>query len=87
MTLSFLNDCRSFEPERNSVSFWGHDATFEVTFRLVESALSRITGLDRPGEAAALAAFDKNRDHIRNAAQRMYKRNPRHYCELTGSDL
>ena len=87
MTLSFLNDCRSFDSERNSVSFWGHDATFEVTFRLVESALSRISGLDRPGEAAALAAFDRNRDYIRSAAQRMYKRNPKPYCELSSSDL
>jgi hypothetical protein len=77
MTLCFLNDCRSFDPERNSVSFWGHDGAFEVTFRLVESALLRISGHDRPGEAAALAAFDTNRDCIRNAAQRIYNRKPK----------
>ncbi len=36
MALAFLNNCRSFDAERKSLSFWGHDNTFEVAFRLDE---------------------------------------------------
>ncbi len=87
MTLSFPNDCRSFDAVRKSVSFWGYDATFEVAFRLDESALHRLTGLDRLGETAALAAFDTNRTHIRNVARRLYQKTPKRYWELSVSDL
>jgi hypothetical protein len=87
MTLNFPNDCRSFDTVRNSVSFWGHDATFEVTFMLDASALRRLTGVEPLGESAALAAFDAHLAHIRKAALKMYQRHPKRYCELSGSDL
>ena len=87
MTLNFPNDSRSFDAARNSVSFWGYDASFEVAFRLDASALRRLAGVDRLGEIAALAAFDAHLTHIRNVALTMYQRRPKRYCELSGSDL
>lgn len=87
MALNFPNDSRSFDTARNSVSFWGYDASFEVTFRLDATALRHLTGVDRLGETAALAAFDTHRAHIRSAALKMYQRHPKRYCELSGSDL
>ena len=87
MALNFLNNNRNFDPARKTLSFWGHDNTFEVAFRLDESALNRITGLQQVGEAAALAAFDTNRTQIRNAAHRLYRKTSKRYCELSASDL
>lgn len=87
MALNFPNDSRSFDTARNSVRFWGYDASFEVTFRLDASALRHLTGVERLGETAALAAFDTHLAHIRNVALRIYQRSPKRYCELSGSDL
>lgn len=87
MTLSFPNDSRSFDAARNSVSFWGYDASFEVAFRLDESALHRLAGKDRLSETAALAVFDNHLAHIRTVATRMYRKRQKRYCELSGSDM
>jgi hypothetical protein len=87
MTLNFPNDSRSFDTVRKSVNFWGYDATFEVVFRLDESALHQLAGVEQLGEAAALATFDTHRAHIRKVALRMYRRSPKRYCELSSSDL
>jgi hypothetical protein len=87
MALSFLNDSRSFDAQRKAVNFWGHDVMFEVSFRLDESALHRLTNLPECDEATALAVFDTNRAHIRNAALRMYRKTSKRYCELSAADL
>jgi len=87
MALDFLNDCRSFDAERKTLSFWGHDVMFEVAFRLDESALHRLTGLEQFSEDAALTVFDKNVALIRDVARRLYQKVPRRYCELTAADL
>ena len=87
MALDFLNNCRSFDAERKTLSFWGSDVMSEVTFRLDESALHRLTGLQQFSEDVALAVFDANRTHIRNAARRAYKKASVGYCELSADDL
>jgi Protein of unknown function (DUF1488) len=87
MALDFLNHCRSFDAEHKTLSFWGHDVMFEIAFRLDESALHRLTGMEEFGEDAALAVFDSNRTHIINAARRMYKKTSERYCELSAADL
>ena len=88
MALNFLNNCRSFDAKHKTLSFWGHDVMFEVAFRLDVSALHRLTGLQEFDEATALAVFDTNRAHIRNAARRLYqKASKQRCCELTASDL
>jgi Protein of unknown function (DUF1488) len=87
MALDFLNNCRSFDAERKTLSFWGNDVMSEVAFRLDESALHRLTGLQQFSEDVVLAVFDTNRTHIRNAAHRAYKKASKRYCELSADDL
>jgi hypothetical protein len=87
MALDFLNNCRSFDAARKTVSFWGHDVMSEIAFRLDESALHRLTGLQEFSEDVALAVFDTNRTHIRNAARRAYQKASMRYCELSADDL
>jgi hypothetical protein len=87
MALNFLNNCRSFDTERSSVSFWGHDNMFEVAFRLDQSTLRRLTGLEEVGEAAALAIFDAHTTHVRAAARRVYRKNAKRFNELTAADI
>jgi hypothetical protein len=60
---------------------------FEVAFRLDESALHHLAGLNEIGEATAFAVFDTNTLQIRNAARRAYKKASNRFCELTASDL
>ena len=87
MALNFLNNCRSFDSAQNTLSFWGHDNTFEVVFRLDESALHRLSGRQSLSEAEALAIFDTNIQRIRKAARRLYRRTDGRYFKLTASDL
>jgi hypothetical protein len=87
MALDFLNNCRSFDAERKTLSFWGSDVMSEVAFRLDESALHRLTGLPHFSEDVALAVFDTNQTDIRNAARRAYKKPSMGYCELSADDL
>lgn len=87
MDLDFLNNCRSFDAERKTLSFWGNDVMSEVVFRLDESALHRLTGLQGFSEDVALAIFDANRTHIRNVARRAYEKVSTRCCELSADDL
>jgi hypothetical protein len=87
MAIDFLNNCRSFDAEHKTLSFWGHDVMFEIAFRLNKSALHRLSGLEEFGEDVALAVFDTNRTHILDAARRAYKRTSKRYCELSAADL
>lgn len=43
MTIDFLNNCRSYDPHRRCVSFWGHDAALEITFRLDPAVLGPLS--------------------------------------------
>jgi hypothetical protein len=87
MSLEFLNDNRSYDETRQSVSFWGHDSAFEVTFRLDHTALSRLAGQQQLTEPAALKAFDANLDHIRKIARQLYRGGSKRYLELTVKDI
>jgi hypothetical protein len=87
MAIDFLNNCRSFDAEQKTLSFWGHDVMFEVAFRLNKSALHHLTGLQEFSEDVVLTVFDANRAHIRNAARRVYKKTSQRYCELSADDL
>jgi hypothetical protein len=87
MALKFLNTCRSFDPEKRSLSFWGHDNMFEVAFTLDQPALHRLSGLDEVGEAAASGVFDRHRTQIWNAARRVYKKTSKRFCPISAADL
>jgi len=87
MSLEFLNDVRSYDAARQSISFWGHDLAFEVTFRVDFTVLKGFAGLDTLTEPVALRSFDKNIDRVREAAKKLYKRTPKRYLELSAADI
>jgi hypothetical protein len=67
--LTFPNQSRSFDQERQGVRFIAYDGMFEVPFLVEAAAL-----LDaRASEDACLVAFDAARASIRVAALRIYK--------------
>jgi hypothetical protein len=69
VTLTFPNQSRSFDEERQGVRFIVYDGMFEVPFLVEAAAL-----LDaRASEDACLVAFDAARASIRVAALRIYK--------------
>ena len=87
MSLEFLNDARNYDAARQSISFWGHDKTVEVTFRVDFTALKRFAGIDTLTEAIALKGFDKNIEHVRDVAKKAYQRSPKRYLELSLADM
>ncbi len=87
MSIRFLNASRSYDATRRSVCFWGHDATFEITFNVEEDALRLISPQSHGGEAALLQAFDANRPRIETAAIKAYGRTRQSFYRLSGSDF
>jgi hypothetical protein len=92
MAIDFLNDSRSYDPHRRSISFWGHDAAFEITFRLDQAVLEPFVhghqdGHEQLDEASALMAFDENINRIRAFARNLYTRDKRNYFEISGVQI
>jgi len=89
MSVIFLNNTRSYDPRRRSISFWGYDATVEVTFRLDQAVL----GLPGQGDAGAtdevavLKLFDQKLDRIRALARKLYTNDRKNYFEITGMQI
>jgi len=73
MTLSFPNQARSYDEERRRIRFLGHDGMFEVRFFVPAEILAG--GLSQRTASASdyLAAFDKLRPRIQDAAEKAYK--------------
>jgi hypothetical protein len=88
MTLGFPNQSRSYDSEHRRIRFWGHDAALEVTFLLDQDALLKLMPATGPAEAAILAAFDKARGRILEAAARVYTpRQRRSFYVLSAADF
>lgn len=87
MTLSFPNASRSYDPTRRCVSFWGHDATFEIAFHVDADALRRISPQLTFDESALLQVFDGNRDRIERVAGTAYARRRQNHHTLSASDF
>ncbi len=86
MTIDFLNNSRSYDPHRRCISFWGHDAAFEITFRLDQAVLGPFVqgGLGQLDEVSALKAFDENITRIRAFASKLYTSGKKNYFEISG---
>jgi hypothetical protein len=86
MAIDFLNDSRSYDPHRRSISFWGHDAAFEITFRLDQAVLEPFVhgNQDELDETTALRVFDENINKIRSFARNLYTRDKKNYFEISG---
>jgi uncharacterized protein DUF1488 len=87
MTLSFPNQCRSYDATRRAVRFWGHDSAMEASFFVTEDALKRVQPSMRLDEAGLLGAFDANRGLIHAAAAKVYARGRKGSYELVSSDF
>ncbi|KFB08432.1 DUF1488 domain-containing protein [Nitratireductor basaltis] len=71
MTLSFPNQSRSFDKDRNAVRFTGYDGMFEVPFYIEVDALARV--LSQPLSVQdCLTAFDAERTSILDVAREVY---------------
>ena len=89
MTLSFPNQSRSFDANRNRVRFWGYDRAFEISFFVDAGALQKICPDMNVAEAGILKAFDALRDRIHEVAGKVYMRGHRgtFACNLAAADF
>lgn len=90
MTLDFPNPSRSFDEARNAVRFIGHDGMFEVRFFVEANALAGSGAgahTKDETEAACLAAFDRVRFSIHDAARNLYMRGRQPNYVIKASDL
>lgn len=87
MTISFPNVSRSFDADKQCISFWGYDSAFEVCFQVGRDALARVVGEPCVGEQALLHAFDTNRPRIHAVATRAYTRRRGSYFALAPTDF
>jgi hypothetical protein len=74
MTISFINQSRSYDARRQIVHFWGHDGVMEKVFTVTFDALAKMQRLVGADEASLLNAFDVNRGLIYAAAEKIYAR-------------
>ena len=89
MALSFPNSVRSFDAGRACVSFWGSDASLEITFQIEFDALRKLgpdAGAD-DGEARMLGTFDDNRDAILTLAAAAYQKHRSGYHRIAAADV
>ena len=74
MAINFPNASRSYDVTRNAVHFWGHDQSMETSFFISADALQRLAPGAANNESDLLAAFDRNRPRICEAAAKIYGR-------------
>ena len=87
MTLSFPNAMRSYDTTRRAVRFWGHDSAIETSFFVSEDALKQLQPDVPRDEADLLRVFDANRDRIRAAAAKAYRRGWKGSYDLVAADF
>lgn len=87
MNLSFPNPSRSYDHTRHCVRFWAYDEALEIPFFVEVEALCGIDPNVGRSEAGLLTAFDRHRDRIFKAADRVYSRHSRGSYTLSASDL
>jgi hypothetical protein len=87
MTLSFLNQSRSYDLTRHAVRFWGHHKAMEASFFVTVDALRKIQPGVLSDEASLLRAFDLNRDLICATAAKVFQRGTKGSYDLVASDF
>jgi hypothetical protein len=87
MPLNFPNPIRVFDAGRSCVSFWGSDASLEVSFQVEFDALRKISLGSGDAEAQMLRVFDANREVILQAARAAYSRHRGGYIRLTAASF
>lgn len=74
MTIRFPNISRFYSPTRDAIHFWGYNQSIETSFYISTAALQQLAPGTSQLEEALLAAFDRNRERIFEAATRIYGR-------------
>ncbi len=87
MGLNFPNPVRLFDVGRSCVSFWGSDASLEVSFQVEFDVLRKLSPGSDDVEAEMLGAFDANREMILQAARTAYSRHRTGYHRLTAASF
>lgn len=77
MALNFPNPSRSYDANKNRVSFCGYDSIVEITFFVDATVMHRLCPQMSDNEAGFLKAFDSVRKKIYTAAQQVYGRGHR----------
>ena len=85
--LNFANHSRSYDATRHAVRFWGYDGAQEVSFFVTDAALQRLQPGTSEDEAGSLAAFGTHRDHVLQAASRVYARGRKGSYEVGPTDV
>ena len=70
--LTFPNPSRSYDETGHGVHFWGYDQTFEISFFVEASALTKVNPKTKTDEEGFLDTFDSNCDRIRKVAGNIY---------------
>lgn len=72
MTIRFPNTSRFYSPTRDAINFWGYNQSIETSFSISTAALQQLAPGTLRREEELLAAFDRNRERILEAATRIY---------------
>ena len=87
MSIAFPNASRSYDATRGVIRFWGHDSAMEAAFLITSDALHRIAPDAAADEQGMLAAFDRHRSQICQAAAKVYGRGRKSFYELDASNF
>lgn len=87
MSIAFHNASRSYDATRGVVRFWGYDSAMEAAFLITSAALRQMEPAATSDEESMLAAFDRHRTQICQAAAKVYARGRKTFYELDARDL
>ncbi len=87
MSIHFPNVSRSYDANRRTIRFWGHDSAMERSFSITAYALRQIDPDVAMEESALLGVFDTHRDRICQIAAKLYTRGPRAFYEVGEHDI
>ena len=87
--LSFPNQSRSFDEVTGRVRFWAYDGAIEISFFVEREAIQRLSATKPVTEDEFLEAFDRVRNAVHKAADRVYTLSPKgsYTCVLSAADV
>jgi len=87
MKLAFPNRSRNYDDTRRQVRFFGYEGMRTIPFRVDVDAIAGEVPGDSNEEAVYLAAFDRNRTSIENAASKAHSQSRKPEYVLTSADF
>ncbi|MBS1165416.1 MAG: hypothetical protein H6R00_1441 [Proteobacteria bacterium] len=89
MAIDFLTNSRVYDPHRGCISFWGHDAAIEISFKLDQAVLEPLlySHQGRLNELSALMIFDQNIKRTRAFARKLYTTDKKTSFAISGGHI